>query len=282
MQTQAYSVWMLRTVRAWLGCTHPGPSIAVTAVTVLLGVGVGLADWRLPLLGLAMLLGQFSVGLSNDWLDAARDFLARRTDKPIAVGAIRIPVVRASAWITAAAALLLTLPLGWPALLAHAVFMASAWAYNLRLKRTALSVLPYVLSFGLLPSLVTLSLPQPAVAAWWAMATGALLGVAAHVANVLPDLGIDQLAGVRGLPHRIGARASGAVIAIALALAAVLLLVGAARAPLPLLGAGVLLAVVCGVVAIRGSATRLLFRLIIACALVDVTVLVISGASLVA
>ncbi|HEY9478393.1 MAG TPA: 1,4-dihydroxy-2-naphthoate prenyltransferase, partial [Microbacteriaceae bacterium] len=57
---------------------HPGPSLVVTAVTVILGWGVGLEPARLALLGLAMLIGQFSVGLSNDWLDAARDAAAGR------------------------------------------------------------------------------------------------------------------------------------------------------------------------------------------------------------
>ena len=43
--------------------THPGPSIAVTAVFMALGVGVGLDGARLVLLGLAVLLQQASVGL---------------------------------------------------------------------------------------------------------------------------------------------------------------------------------------------------------------------------
>ena len=273
---------MLRTVRAWLGSTHPGPAIAVTAVTVVLGIGVGLSDWRLPLLGLGMLLGQFSVGLSNDWIDAHRDRAAGRTDKPVALGAISVAVVRASAWITAALALLLTIPLGWPALIAHTVFILSAWHYNAWLKKTAFSVLPYVISFGTLPSLVTLALPDPGFAAWWATATGALLGVAAHFANVLPDLEADRATGVRGLPHRMGPRVSGLVIAAALVVASVVLFAGALSVHVLLLAAGVALAVAGAVIAIRGSATRLLFRLIIACALFDVAVLAVSGAGVLA
>ena len=48
--------------------THPGPTAAVTAVTVVLALGVGLDPWRVLLLAAAMLLGQVSVGLSNDWI----------------------------------------------------------------------------------------------------------------------------------------------------------------------------------------------------------------------
>ena len=273
---------MLTSVRAWLGSTHPGPAVAVTVMTVVLGIGVGLSPDRVAILGLAMLAGQFSVGLSNDWLDAERDRASGRRDKPAATGAISVAVVRASAWITAALALALTVPLGWPALIAHTVFILSAWHYNAWLKKTAFSVLPYVISFGALPSLVTLALPDPGLAAWWATATGALLGVAAHFANVLPDLEADRATGVRGLPHRVGARVSAVVIAVALVAASVVLFVGAVSVPALLLALGVALALACAVVAIRGSATRLLFRLIIACALFDVAVLAVSGTGVLA
>jgi len=268
-------------MRAWLGSTHPGPSFAVTLVTVVLALGVGLGPWRTILLGLAMLLGQFSVGLSNDWIDAHRDVATHRTDKPVATGAISVAVVRASAWITLAAALLLTIPLGPSALLAHAVCLLSAWLYNAWLKRTPFSVLPFIVSFGLLPLLVTLCLP--AAAAWWALAAGALLGVAAHFANVLPDLEADRITGVRGLPHRVGARGSGVVIAGSLAAASALVYVGSPDAVhLVGLAIGVALAIACVALVLRGVETRLLFRLIIVAALLDVALLALSGASLVA
>jgi 4-hydroxybenzoate polyprenyltransferase len=267
-------------MRAWLGSTHPGPSFAVTIVTIVLSIGVGLAAWQSALLGLAMLLGQFSVGLSNDWIDAQRDIAAGRTDKPLATGAISVAAVRVSAIVTALVALALTVPLGPLPLLVHAIFIVSAWSYNLWLKTTPLSVLPYIVSFGLLPALVTLCLP--AWAAWWALGAGALLGVAAHFANVLPDLQADAATGVRGLPHRMGARASGIVIAVSLAAASVLLFVGVPDV-LHVVGLvlGVALAVACVVLVLRGVESRLLFRLIIAAALVDVVLLALSGSALV-
>jgi 4-hydroxybenzoate polyprenyltransferase len=273
---------MLTTARAWLGSTHPGPSVAVTLVTVVLAIGAGLAPWQVLLLGLAMLLGQFSVGLSNDWLDAGRDRAAGRSDKPTASGAISVTAVRASAFTTAAIALALTVPLGLWALIAHTLFVVSAWLYNVGLKSTAVSVLPYIVSFGILPAIVTLALPSPAVAAWWALGAGALLGIAAHFANVLPDLEADRATGVRGLPHRLGARASGIVIALSLAAASALLWVGAPDL-LHVAGliVGVALATACVVLVLRGVASRLLFRLIIAAALLDVVLLAVSGSALV-
>ena len=85
--------------------------------------------------------------------------------------------------------------------------MAAAWAYNLGLKSTWLSPLPYALAFGLLPAFVTLGLaghpwPRPAVTA-----VAALLGVGAHLLNTIPDHDADLRTGVRGLPQRIGPRA---------------------------------------------------------------------------
>jgi 4-hydroxybenzoate polyprenyltransferase len=82
--------------------------------------------------------------------------------------------------------------------------VAAGWAYNLVFKHTVLSPLPYAVGFGSLPAFVTLGLPAPSWPAWWAVAAGALLGVGAHLVNVLPDIEDDLAAGVRGLPQRLG------------------------------------------------------------------------------
>ena len=92
--------------------------------------------------------------------------------------------------------------------------------------RRAISVLPFIVSFGLLPSLVTLSADPPSVAAGWAWIAGAALGVAVHLTNVLPDLEDDAATGVRGLPHRLGGRVSAVLAAIALVIGAVAVLLG--------------------------------------------------------
>jgi len=271
---------MASRLRALALSTHPGPGIAVTVVAVLLGVGVQLAPWRVALLGLAVLANQVSVGLSNDWLDAERDRAVGRTDKPVALGLVSIRLVRASAIASAALGIVLTVPLGIWAALAQTVFIGAAWAYNAGLKNTPISVLPYIIGFGLLPSIVTLSRPDPVLAAPWAFGLGAMLGVAAHVANVLPDLDDDARTGIAGLPHRIGRRASGVVLGVALVLGALFGFFGPAGATTPLQWAGListlLLALAIGVLLTRPP-TRLLFQLIIAGALVNVVLLVFSG-----
>ncbi len=275
---------MLKPLLALLGSTHPGPAVAVTVIAVVLGIGVGLEPWRVVVLGLAVAANQASVGLSNDWIDADRDRAVGRADKPVARGDVAVGTVRTAAVVTLLVAIALTVPLGLAATAAHTVFILSAWSYNAGLKSTALSVVPYLVSFGLLPSVVTLSQAEPAAAAGFATVLGALLGAAAHFANVLPDLDEDRRTGVRGLPHRLGARVSGLVTWAALVVAAIAGFLGPSNAPAAL---PVVALAVNGVIAIVGVAlvltrppSRLLFRLIIVAALVDVIVLAAAGGDL--
>lgn len=258
--------------------THPIPSLGVTAIALVLAVGAGLSPGRVLLVGLAIALNQASIGLSNDWLDATRDRAVGRADKPVASGAAPLPAVRALAIGTGVAALLLPLALGVPAALAQAVFLLSGWAYNLGLKSTVASALPYVVGFAALPSFVTLAGGHPSIAAWWATTAAAALGLAAHLANVLPDLRDDAATGVRGLPHRLGRRLTGVLVAAALVAASVAIAIGA---PTPWTVGGLAVATVLAagiaVLVVRGAADRLLFPLLIVLALGDVVLLATSG-----
>ena len=259
--------------------THPGPSIAVSLIAVILGVGVGLEPWRLALLGCAVLANQASVGLSNDWIDADRDRAVGRTDKPVALDQVSSATVRAAAFATAALAVVLTLPLGWAATAAHTIFIVSAWTYNLGLKKTVFSVLPYIVSFGILPAVVTLAALPPRLPAGWALGVGAALGIAAHLANVLPDLDDDRQTGVRGLPHRLGRRTVGYVTYAVLAVATGTAFFGVEGAALPIApwALGINLALCVAGLAIAGRATRWHFRLIIIAAVILVAMLLFAG-----
>jgi 4-hydroxybenzoate polyprenyltransferase len=270
---------VLQRIRALIGSTHPGPGLAVTLITVLLGVSSGLDAGRIALLGVAMAFDQASVGLSNDWIDADRDRAVGRTDKPVASGAISRGAVRAAAFGCAALALAFTVPLGWRAFLLHAALIAIAWSYNAVLKSTVVSFLPYAVCFGLLPALVTLARPEPLWPVAWVIAAGALLGTGAHFANVLPDLEDDRRTGVRGLGHRIGRLPTILVTWIAFASADVVLAVGLAFSPVAIVGLaiGLTVAVIGVVLAVTRPPTRWQFRLVILGAFVDVVLLVLSG-----
>jgi 4-hydroxybenzoate polyprenyltransferase len=264
--------------------SHPGPSVVVTLVAVTLGIAAGLDPWRIAVLGLAILFGQLSVGISNDAIDAPRDTRTGRTDKPIARGDVSLRV----AWVAASGCVVLALALScvlsWQMGLAHLIALGSAWAYNAGLKSTPISVLPFIVSFGLLPSLVTLSADPPSVAAAWAWVAGAALGVAIHLTNVLPDLEDDAQTGVRGLPHRLGRRASAVVAAVALVVGAVAVLLGPGVTPFGAIAfVGVVVIAAAGLVlALVRPPGRWVFRLVMLAALLLCVQLAATGQALAA
>ena len=280
----------MRTVRALWGSSHPGPTLVVTALALALGIATGLEPWRLALLTTSVFAGQLSVGISNDALDAERDRAVGRTDKPIARGEVTVRIAWVAALVLLALALLLSAPLGWRMLAAHALTLGSAWAYNAGLKSTPWSIVPFLVSFGTFPSLATLSASDPSFAAGWAWITGAALGAAVHLTNVLPDLDDDARTGVRGLPHRLGPRVSAIVAAIAVVGGAVAALLGAAGGDPSAVSpvswvffvAVVALAAVTAWRAIAGPPTRALFRLVMLAALLLAAQLVASGSAFVA
>lgn len=190
---------------ALLAACHPAPTAAVTAVTAMLAVAYGhTARTAVPLL-IAVLAGQLTIGWSNDLLDVGRDRAAGRRDKPLARGDVAPATVRRAIALAGIVCVTASFACGAPAGSVHLVFgVAAGWAYNLRLKRTLWSPLPYAVAFAALPLIVTLARAGRGYPPAWAMAAGALLGVGAHLLNALPDLADDLRSGVRGLPQRLG------------------------------------------------------------------------------
>lgn len=281
---------MGRSVGALLGSAHPEPAFAVTAVTSALAASAGRSAGGVAATAVAVLAGQLSVGWCNDAVDAERDRRSGRRDKPIARGEIGARTVRAAALAALTASVPLSLLSGWRAAAVHLVAVLLAWGYDLGWKSTALSVVPYTLAFGLLPAFVTLGLPGHPAPPWWATLAGALLGAGAHFANVLPDLDDDLATGVRGLPHRLGARASAAAAAALLVLASVSLVAGPGRGGSPgrpasatlVVAAAALLGVVVGAgfVLARRPGSRAAFRAALVLALLDVVLLLTRGSVL--
>jgi 4-hydroxybenzoate polyprenyltransferase len=278
-------VTVRRTARALALACHPGPAVAVTLFAAALAAGVGSPALTTAGVLLAVLAGQLSVGWSNDWIDAARDVVVGRTDKPVATGEVPVAVVRRAALAAAGACVVLSAALGWRAGLTHVAAVAVAWAYNARLKSTPWSWAPYAVSFGLLACVVTLALPGPDVPPGWAVVAAALLGVGAHLANVLPDLEDDVATGVRGLGHRLGRTRTGLLAPVVLVGATALVVGGPAgpAAPGAWVGAGLAtaLAVTAVVVALRRTRSRVPFTAAIGVAAVDVVLLVAASGSLV-
>jgi heme o synthase len=244
-----------------LSC-HPLPCVAVTAFATGYAAALHASTGRLVGIAAAVLSGQLCVGWSNDAIDAPRDRAAHRTDKPLSAGLIARQAVATGALIAAAACVLLSFRLGAAAGWLHLVAVASAVSYNAGLKSTWGSPLPYLLSFGLLPVVVSFAVTgplDPSRPPWSHVLAAALLGGAAHAGNTVGDTEADAATGVRGLPQRLGPQRSLIAMAVLVGAAAMVLLVTVFEDDATGLGrrlvAGVLLA--CGVLlALVGAARR--------------------------
>jgi 4-hydroxybenzoate polyprenyltransferase len=212
-----------RTALGLVLATHAGPTVAVVGYATATAVASGLGA-RSALLAVAVLLGQASVGWSNDWIDAGRDISRHRPDKPIARGLVDRDLVGRCAFAALALCVPASFALGWRAGSAHLIAVGAAWSYNLGLKRTILSPLPYLVAFAMVPVVVAAALPDHPRAPAALIAASGLLGVSAHLTNAVEDLADDEATGVRGLPQRLGVVASTIASAITLLVALALFL----------------------------------------------------------
>lgn len=272
-------------VRGLVVASHFPPTVMVTAFALALSAGIGAGARTTTLVALAVLAGQLSVGWSNDWLDARRDVAVGRADKPVVTGLVTAATLRAAALVALGACLVLSLATGLLPGVVHVVAVGVAWSYNALLKATWWSWAPYAVSFGLLAVFVVLAAPGEGRPAPWAVAAAALLGVGAHVANTLPDLEDDAATGVRGLPHRLGRRASSVLAPVLLAAASALVVLAPPTPPGPVtwaLGAvAVVLALAAGAVGVVRPRSRAPFALSMAVAGVCVVLLVLAAPAVV-
>ena len=247
-------------------------------LTALLAVSGGTGWSRGLLVVAAVLAGQLSIGWANDLLDADRDRASGRSDKPVAAGAVRPGVLRVAIGVALVACVALSLACGVVAGLVHLVGVAMGWAHDLGAKRTVLSPLPYAVAFAALPAFVGLAGPDGLPPAW-VLGCGAVLGVAAHLLNALPDLADDVATGVVGLPQRLGATWV-RVLAPVLLLAGTVLAVVRPGEPGPVpWWAWAALALGAALAAVAGSRTgRVPFAAAVAVALVCVVLLVVRSA----
>ncbi|MBT2470530.1 UbiA family prenyltransferase [Streptomyces sp. ISL-66] len=267
-----------------LKASHPVPAAAVTLLTALLAAAVGLGPVAGTTAAAAVAAGQLSIGWCNDRLDMRRDAAAGRRDKPLATGEVGPGAVAAASCTALLACVPLSLACGARAGWVHIACVAAAWSYNLWLKHTPASWLPYTVAFGLLPAFLTLTSPSAAWPPMWLTAAAALLGTGAHFANALPDLDEDIAGGVLGLPQMLGRRASIA-LAAGLAFASCAVVTLGPAGPVPPVGRlllGVTLALCLAApaappVLARG---RLPFLIILVLAGADAVLLVLAGRAL--
>jgi 4-hydroxybenzoate polyprenyltransferase len=198
-----------------LKASHFGPTVLIVTITYVLSRTQFSASDSL-FIAFAVLMGQFFVGWSNDLIDFPRDSAALRLKKPLVAGTITEATLKISIGVALLGALIVSLvsPLGVNGTAIHFLGLLSATAYNLKLKSTVLSVLPYMVSFGALPWAIYVAAgTKPPT---WIVLGFVLISSAFHFLNVLKDLESDIAQGVLGLPQVLGRKKS-IVIAILLA-----------------------------------------------------------------
>jgi 4-hydroxybenzoate polyprenyltransferase len=243
-------------VLAIMRLVHPAPTAAVVTLSaalaaILAGQSGSVPLDRMVLTTAAVLGSQVLTGALNDWVDRDRDRLAHRP-KPIPEGRTSPAVALRLAGAGALLQLLASLPLGGSALLLGVAASASAVAYNLWLSRTPLSVLPYLVSFGLLPLWIAAGMDVPLERVAAAPLLVGPFAAAAHLANTLRDFDADRSIGSRNLAQVMGrgrafAIAFGLALAVGIGVGLALTLGGALDATTTVLGLAGLIAVAQGV-----------------------------------
>jgi 4-hydroxybenzoate polyprenyltransferase len=186
------------------------PHLVPVLVVALATLGFAIIAWNglppvrilVPLL-LAMLGGQLAIGALNDLVDFPEDAVGKPS-KPLPSG--DITTREAQAMVVAGLALMVVfgLPFGPFAIALLALGTGLGIAYDLWLKRTAWSWLPYFLALPLLPIWVFVALGRPEPRLLLLYPLGALATVGVHFAQSLPDAEIDRAAGSRSLTSRLG------------------------------------------------------------------------------
>jgi 4-hydroxybenzoate polyprenyltransferase len=239
---------------------HPFPSTLDAVVTGAIAALAGADALRAMHLAVAMLAIQVAIGAANDWADAPTDATSR-PGKPIPAGLVSRRGAARVAAAAAATGLTLATLIGPLPLAVAALGLATGLAYDLRLKGTRWSWLPYAVGIPLLPVYAwvgtTGTLP-PAIAVMVALA--ALAGAALAVANALADLERDVSAGTETVATALGierARRVGAAlqaVAVGGAVASAVVL-GGGPAGIALVAVGALLVAVGVAAGLRPSTT---------------------------
>jgi 4-hydroxybenzoate polyprenyltransferase len=204
-----------------LRIVHPFPTllnVAATAGLAFVAAGGAPDAWLLVRMMLFMLLAQSAIGVTNDLFDRELDARTKPW-KPLVRGSVRpqVAAVLAASLIIAAAVVAATL--GAPGFGLAMLGMSCGLIYDVRLKRSVFSPIPFMVAIPTLPIWVWVTVGEWEAVLWWLLPLGALIGLALHLANTLPDIDDDARHGVRGLAHRLGVKRSAAVGWSAFALA---------------------------------------------------------------
>jgi 4-hydroxybenzoate polyprenyltransferase len=98
------------------------------------------------------------------------------------------------------------LALGLWGFLLLVVMISAGLVYNIKLKRTPLSWLPYFVALPLVPTWAWVVMDEFQSELLWLYPIGALFVLAIHVSQTLPDIGADRSRGEHGISVILGRR----------------------------------------------------------------------------
>ena len=247
---------------ALLKASHFGPTMAVTTVSYLLATTLW---WEGPALIIAfgVFLGQLLVGFTNDLNDYPDDLKHKRMAKPLVSGEITTTKLRTAIKIVAPFTVFVNIlgPLGLKGGLVYLFGVGMGVSYNFYFKSTLLSPIPYALAFVALVSSIIVSTDR--TPPLWYISAAALIGVAAHFANVLKDIDQDLASKIKGLPQRIGKKGSRIITSLLLVMATLIL--HNANSNMPLLIVGLVFAIITSF-----APNKIIFKSLMITAVVDV------------
>jgi len=166
-------------------------------------------------LAVSMLAIQLAIGAANDWADAPADATSRPS-KPVPAGLVTRAAAARVAVAAGAVGMALAAILGPLPFVVAALGLAAGLAYDLRLKGTRWSWLPYAVGIPLLPVYAWVGATGTVPAAFLVLVPVATVaGAALAVANALADLERDVGAGTETVATTLGvarARRVGAVL----------------------------------------------------------------------
>jgi len=195
------------TIRSLLFMAHPGPSVLVTAVLVaiagLAGHAVPDAVLILQLIG-AMLPVQFCIGVINDVADLSADMVSK-PHKPLTRGVIARSTATGVGIVLGAIGLAIAATVNWATLGLDALALGAGLSYDLGLRRTRLSWVPWWGGMAVLPLEGYASVGSIPARLYAVVPLAGLIAIGLHFANALPDIDGDRVAGRYSLPVLAGA-----------------------------------------------------------------------------
>jgi 4-hydroxybenzoate polyprenyltransferase len=197
-----------RTVTArslgWVRLTHPFPSVLDGLVSGAIAAIAGGSPDAAIRIGVAMMLLQLGIGTVNDIVDAPRD-AGRKSGKPIPAGLVSPKSAGTLAIAVFVGGTSLSAGVSGVTGLLALVVIAVGLAYDLRLKGTAWSWLPFAVGIPLLAVFGWVGATGTLDPIFTILVPGAVVaGAALAIGNALVDVERDRAAGVPSVAVAIG------------------------------------------------------------------------------